>query len=46
MIENNITPKNIIVHAPYIVNLANKSDERKYEFYIEFLINELNRVKD
>ena len=46
MIENNINPKNVIVHAPYIVNLANKSDERKYEFYIEFLINELNRVKE
>ena len=45
MIENNINPKNVIVHAPYIVNLANKSDERKYEYYIEFLINELNRVK-
>ena len=46
MIENNINPKNVIVHAPYIVNLANRSDERKYEFYIEFLINELNRVKE
>ena len=46
MLENNINPKNVIVHAPYIVNLANKSDERKYEFYIEFLINELNRVKE
>ena len=46
MIENNINPKNVIVHAPYIVNLANKSDEKKYEFYIEFLINELNRVKE
>ena len=46
MLENNINPKNVIVHAPYIVNLANKSDEKKYEFYIEFLINELNRVKE
>lgn len=46
MLENNINPKNVIVHAPYIVNLANRSDERKYEFYIEFLINELNRVKE
>lgn len=46
MIENNINPKNVIVHAPYIVNLANKSDIGKYNFYIEFLIKELNRVKE
>ena len=46
MLENNINPKNIIVHAPYIVNLANKSDERKYDFYIDFMANELNRVKE
>ena len=46
MLENNINPKNIIVHAPYIVNLANKSDERKYDFYIDFMTNELNRVKE
>lgn len=46
MIENNINPKNAIVHAPYIVNLANKSDIGKYNFYIEFLIKELNRVKE
>lgn len=46
MLENNINPKNVIVHAPYIVNLANRSDERKYEFYIDFMTNELNRVKE
>ena len=46
MIENNINPKNVIVHAPYIVNLANKSDINKYNFYIEFLVNELNRVNE
>ena len=46
MVENNINPKNVIVHAPYIVNLANKSDINKYNFYIEFLVNELNRVKE
>ena len=46
MLDNNINPKNVIVHAPYIVNLANKSDERKYDFYIDFMANELNRVKE
>ena len=37
MIENNINPKNIIVHAPYIVNLANKSDEELMDFICEAL---------
>lgn len=45
MIENNINPKNIIVHAPYIVNLANRSDKNKYDFYIDFFIKELERCK-
>ena len=45
MNEYNINPNNVIVHAPYIVNFANKSDERKYEFYIDFFTEELNRVK-
>lgn len=43
MKKNNINPENVIVHAPYIVNLANNSDERKYDFYINFLKNELLR---
>ena len=45
MLEHNINPDNVIVHAPYIVNFANKNDERKYEFYIDFFTEELNRVK-
>ena len=45
MAENNINPDNIIVHAPYIVNFANRSDEDKYNFYIKFFIEELYRVK-
>ena len=45
MIENGINSENVIVHAPYILNLANRSDERKYEFYIDFFADELNRVK-
>lgn len=45
MIENGIDSNNVIVHAPYIINLANKSDIRKYEFYIDFLTKELERVK-
>lgn len=45
MIENNINSDNVIVHAPYIVNLANRADEEKYNFYLNFFSEELNRVK-
>ena len=38
--ENNINPNDIIVHAPYIVNLA-QSDNQKFEFAVSFLTNEL-----
>ena len=30
----------IIVHAPYIINLANRSSEEKWQFSIEFLKKE------
>lgn len=45
MLENNINSDNVIVHAPYIVNLANRVDEEKYNFYLNFFSEELNRVK-
>lgn len=45
MLENNINAKNVIVHAPYIVNLANRNDKNKYDFYIDFFIKELDRCK-
>ena len=44
MADNNINPDNVIVHAPYIVNFANRSDGDKYNFYIKFFIEELYRV--
>ena len=34
----------VVVHAPYIVNLGNNTDQGKYEFAIEFLANELKRA--
>lgn len=43
MKENGINLENVICHAPYIVNLANDLDYEKYEFAINFLINELRR---
>ena len=45
MVENNINSSNVIVHAPYIINLANRSDESKFMFYVNFFKDELNRVK-
>lgn len=29
LIENNIEPRNLVVHAPYIINIANQFDEEK-----------------
>ena len=43
MEENNINPNNVIVHAPYIINLAN--DTKNYDFSIKFLKEELKRVE-
>ena len=45
MVENGINSNNVIVHAPYIINLANRLVEDKYMFYINFFSEELNRVK-
>lgn len=42
--ENSIDLKNIIVHAPYIINLANNADETKYNFAVNFLKDEIKRV--
>lgn len=46
MKENNIDKEKCIIHAPFIINLANNSNEEKYEFYINFLRQELERCKE
>ena len=46
MKENDIDINNIIVHAPYIINLANNQDIEKYKFSINFLKQELNRCEE
>lgn len=46
MKESNIDITNVICHAPYIVNLGNRSDETKYEFSINFIRNELKRCDE
>ena len=43
MKENNISSDNVIVHAPYIVNLANNKDMTKWEFSCSFLRSEIER---
>lgn len=42
MREEDFDADNIIVHAPYIVNLANPEKEKR-DFAVEFLIEEVNR---
>ncbi len=46
MKEKGININNIIVHAPYIINLANKNNINNYKFAISFLISECKRCED
>ena len=41
MEENGIDKKNVIVHAPYIINLCN---EKNFDFSVSFLEEELKEV--
>ena len=43
MIKSGINKDNVIVHAPYIINLAN--DSKNYDFAINFLKQEIKRVE-
>lgn len=45
MKESGVNIKDVIVHAPYIINLAN-SDPNKYEFSINFLKQECKRCEE
>ncbi len=45
MKENNIDKNNVVVHAPYIINLANDTKPESYDFSINFLKNELDRCE-
>lgn len=46
MSENDIDIENVVCHAPYIVNLANRKDESKYDFSINFIKSELKRCDE
>lgn len=41
----NMDISKVIVHAPYIINLANRSDEVKYSFAVSFLKEEVKRCE-
>lgn len=43
--ESNIDIQDVIIHAPYIINLANTVDIEKSDFAVKFLIQEIERVK-
>ena len=45
MKEKNIDINNVIIHAPYIINLANDKDQTKWNFAIDFLKQEIQRAQ-
>jgi deoxyribonuclease-4 len=45
MKDNNIDYSKVIVHAPYIINLANNKEDDKYDFSIRFLTEEVRRCE-
>lgn len=45
MKEKGIDKNDLVIHAPFIINLANDSDKRKWDFYVEFLSKELSRCE-
>ena len=46
MKERGLLFDKVIVHAPYIINLANRSNEDKYKFAINFLKQEIKRCEE
>lgn len=46
MKEKGIDYSKVIVHAPYIINLANRTDEVKFNFSVNFLKEEIKRCED
>lgn len=43
MKESNLDYSKVVVHAPYIINLANDSDDVRFNFAVSFLQEELKR---
>ena len=45
MKDEGIDYSKVVVHAPYIINLANDGDPEKYQFSVNFLQEEIERCK-
>src|SRR5699024_10210617 len=45
MAENDMDIKDIVVHAPYIINLGNTIKPQNFGFAIDFLRQEIERVE-
>ena len=45
MEKENICIKDVIIHAPYIINLANDKDNMKWNFAVSFLKQEIKRAQ-
>lgn len=45
MAENNINVKDIVVHAPYIINLGNTVKKQNFAFAIDFMKAEIERAE-
>ncbi len=45
MAENNIDIENVIIHAPYIINLANSEKPATFEIAVDFLKLEIERTE-
>lgn len=45
MIENGVDISNVVCHAPYIINLANREKEDAWNFSCSFLKEEIKRVE-
>ena len=46
MKTHGIPAENMIVHAPYIINLGNSVKQETYQLGVDFLKNEIQRVKE
>lgn len=44
--ENNISMDDVIIHAPYIINLANTTKPEVFELAVDFLRQEIERVEE
>ena len=44
--DNNISMDDVIIHAPYIINLANTTKPEVFELAVDFLRQEIKRVEE